>query len=171
MVEGACATKKVALFNAKWVFYNTAFSLSLATRASSLPEGALCLCKFPTLDLQMRFVSGLSGLARPSFKPAPPAFKTRLSFRHNSIIPSPKMRFHLCQNNSTPLTLWSARGGGTGALAGAIVCYLAPQKSGIKRTHEPLTNATLNKSPTGKFLEVWNLLSRRFQKPQVPKPV
>ena len=55
-------------------------------------------------------------------EPAPPAFKTRLSFRHNSIIPSPKMKFHLCQNSSTQLTWWSGWGGGTQPLAAAIAC-------------------------------------------------
>ena len=37
VVEGACATKKIALFNAKHVFYNAAFSFSRLRR--QLPLG------------------------------------------------------------------------------------------------------------------------------------
>ena len=39
----------------------------------------------------------------------------------------------------------SVLGGGTKTLAGAIVCYHAPQIGGIKLTDEPLTIATLKK--------------------------
>ena len=52
----------------------------------------------------------------------------------------------LAQNSSTQLTLESVLGGGTKTLAGAIVCYHAPQIGGIKLTDGSLTNATLKKT-------------------------
>jgi len=43
-----------------------------------------------------------------------------------------------------------------------------PQIGDIKRKGVPLCIATLPKKYYGKFLEVWNLLSRRFQNPPFP---
>ena len=77
------------------------------------------------------------------------AFKDRLLFYHNSVMPTPRMKFHLCQNSSNSLTSWSVLGGGTKTLAGAIVRYHVPQKSDIKQKRVPPSKATLKKSPTG----------------------